>query len=131
MDYTFKFNQTPYNSVIDMIRWSRERQDARNKERNDNYSKLMQMLGRGVAAYKMNKDLADWKANQEYWNDESDMLDMISGGYYDPDDFDIDSMLSINPEGYVNAKREENPYWVPGDDDATQTDYALWQLGLK
>lgn len=93
MDYTFKFNQTPYNSIIDMIRWSRERQDARNKERNDNYSKLMQMLGRGVAAYKMNKDYDDWKADQAMWNDEADMLDLIGTGYYDPNDIDIDAVL--------------------------------------
>lgn len=93
MDYSFKFNQTPYNSVIDMIRWSRERQDARNKERNDNYGKLMQMLGRGVAAYKMNRDYNDWKADQAMWNDELGMLDDIETGYYDPEDFDIDAIL--------------------------------------
>ena len=93
MDYTFKFNQTPYNNIVDMIRWSRERQDARNKERNDNYGKLMQMLGRGVAAYKMNKDMNDWKADQAMWNDELGMLDDIGTGYYDPEDLDIDAIL--------------------------------------
>jgi len=93
MDYTFKFNQTPYNNIVDMIRWSRERQDARNKERNDNYAKLMQMLGRGVAAYKMNKDMNDWKADQAMWNDELGMLDDIGTGYYDPEDLDIDAIL--------------------------------------
>lgn len=109
MDYTFKFNQTPYNSVIDMIRWSRERQDARNKERNDNYAKLMQMLGRGVAAYKMNKDLNDWKADQAYWNDESDMLDLIGTGYYDPNDIDIDAALELERTGRKPAEWT-NPY---------------------
>lgn len=109
MDYTFKFNQTPYNSVIDMIRWSRERQDARNKERNDNYAKLMQMLGRGVGAYKMNKDLNDWKADQAYWNDESDMLDLIGAGYYDPNDIDIDAALELEKYGRKPAEWT-NPY---------------------
>lgn len=68
MDYTFKFNQTPYNSVIDMIRWSRERQDARNKERNDNYAKLMQMLGRGVGAYMYGKNARDKAAANAAWD---------------------------------------------------------------
>ena len=68
MDYTFKFNQTPYNSVIDMIRWSRDRQDARNKERNDNYGKLMQMLGRGVGAYMYGKHARDKAAANAAWD---------------------------------------------------------------
>ena len=57
MDYTFKFNQTPY------------------------------------AAYKMNKDMNDWKADQAMWNDELGMLDDIGTGYYDPEDLDIDAIL--------------------------------------
>lgn len=131
VDYSLRFNETPRDQILTMLRWAGERNDAKAKERKDEYMKLMQMLGRGYGALKANRDYNDWKADQAYWNDEADMLDMISGGYYDPDDFDIDSMLSINPEGYVNAKREDNTYWVPGNDDATQTDYALWQLGLK
>lgn len=130
MDYGFNLKyDTP-----DFISWAqveREHNDKRAQERMQNYINLMKMLGRGAVAYKMNKELNDWQADQEYWNDESDMLDMISGGYYAPDDFDVDSMLSINPEGYINSKRKANPYWVPGKDSATQTDYALWQLGLK
>ena len=128
MDYTFKFNQTPYNSVIDMIRWSRERQDARNKERNDNYGKLMQMLGRGVAAYKMNKDLNDWKADQAYWNDEADMLDLIGTGYYDPNDIDIDSVLEQerlmqNPADWRKQYGNSHRYGV--DDLPTLQDLGL------
>ena len=128
MDYTFKFNQTPYNSVIDMIRWSRERQDARNKERNDNYGKLMQMLGRGVAAYKMNKDYNDWKADQEYWNDESDMLDLIGTGYYDPNDIDIDAVLEQerllqNPADWRKQYGNSQRYGV--DDLPTLQDLGL------
>jgi hypothetical protein len=128
MDYTFKFNQTPYNSVIDMIRWSRERQDARNKERNDNYAKLMQMLGRGVAAYKMNKDMNDWKADQAYWNDESDMLDLIGTGYYDPNDIDIDAVLEqerlmSNPSDWRN--QYGNSHRFGADDLPTLQDLGL------
>ena len=128
MDYTFKFNQTPYNSVIDMIRWSRERQDARNKERNDNYAKLMQMLGRGVAAYKMNKDYNDWKADQAYWNDEADMLDLIGTGYYDPNDIDIDSALEqerlmSNPSDWRN--QYGNSHRFGADDLPTLRDLGL------
>ena len=128
MDYTFKFNQTPYNSVIDMIRWSRERQDARNKERNDNYGKLMQMLGRGVAAYKMNKDYNDCKADQEYWNDESDMLDLIGTGYYDPNDIDIDAVLEQerllqNPADWRKQYGNSQRYGV--DDLPTLQDLGL------
>ena len=128
MDYTFKFNQTPYNSVIDMIRWSRERQDARNKERNDNYGKLMQMLGRGVAAYKMNKDLNDWKADQAYWNDEADMLDLIGAGYYDPNDIDIDAVLEQerlmqNPADWRKQYGNSQRYGV--DDLPTLQDLGL------
>lgn len=128
MDYTFKFNQTPYNSVIDMIRWSRERQDARNKERNDNYGKLMQMLGRGVAAYKMNKDMNDWKADQAYWNDEADMLDLIGTGYYDPNDIDIDAVLEQerlmqNPADWRKQYGNSQRYGV--DDLPTLQDLGL------
>lgn len=128
MDYTFKFNQTPYNSVIDMIRWSRERQDARNKERNDNYAKLMQMLGRGVAAYKMNKDMNDWKADQLMWNDELGMLDDIGTGYYDPNDIDIDAVLEqerlmSNPDDWRNQYSNSHRF---GADDLL----TLQNLGL-
>ena len=79
----------------DLINWSNVQQnriDQRAKERNDAYRNLMQMLGRGVGAYKMGQDYRDWKADQAMWNDEGAMLDMIGAGYYDPNDLDI-SML--------------------------------------
>jgi len=103
MDYTFKFNQTPYNSVIDMIRWSKERQDARNKERNDNYGKLMQMLGRGVAAYKMNKDMNDWKADQAYWNDEYGQLEDMENLPYTPVD-NMTFMDYADDDAWLNSR---------------------------
>lgn len=93
MTYDFRFEKTPYDSLIQMIRWSKERNDAQSKERKQDWINLMKMMGKGVAAYKMNKDYNDWKADQAYWNDEADMLDDISTGYYDPNDLDIDAML--------------------------------------
>lgn len=93
MTYDFRFEKTPYDNLIQMIRWSKERNDAKSKERKQDWINLMKMMGKGVAAYKMNKDYNDWKADQEYWNDELGQLDDISTGYYDPNDLDIDAML--------------------------------------
>lgn len=93
MTYDFRFEKTPYDNLIQMIRWSKERNDAQSKERKQDWINLMKMMGKGVAAYKMNKDLNDWKADQAYWNDEADMLDDIGTGYYDPNDIDIDAIL--------------------------------------
>lgn len=93
MTYDFRFEKTPYDNLIQMIRWSKERNDAKSKERKQDWINLMKMMGKGVAAYKMNKDYNDWKADQAYWNEESDMLDNIATGYYDPNDLDIDAML--------------------------------------
>ena len=91
----------------DLINWSNVQQnriDQRAKERNDAYRNLMQMLGRGVGAYKMNRDYNDWKADQAMWDDEGVMMDMIGAGYYDPNDLDI-SMLenSIVDNAYNKA----------------------------
>lgn len=93
MTYDFRLEKTPYDNLIQMIRWSKERNDAQSKERKQDWINLMKMMGKGVAAYKMNKDLNDWKADQAYWNDEDDMLDDIGTGYYDPNDIDIDAIL--------------------------------------
>lgn len=93
MTYDFRFEKTPYDNLIQMIRWSKERNDAQSKERKQDWINLMKMMGKGVAAYKMNKDLNDWKADQAYWNDEADMIDDIGTGYYDPNDIDIDAIL--------------------------------------
>lgn len=84
-----------YN-LPDLIAWSqnvRDRNDKRAEQRKQAYMQLMQMLGRGVGAYKMGKDYRDWKADKAYWNDELGMLDDIGTGYYDPNDIDIDSVL--------------------------------------
>ena len=84
-----------YN-IPDIISWSqsvRDRNDKRAEQRKQAYMQLMQMLGRGVGAYKMGKDYRDWKADQAMWNDELGMLDDISTGYYDPNDIDIDAVL--------------------------------------
>ena len=94
-------------AIPDIVAWSNNQQnriDQRAKERNDAYRNLMQMLGRGVGAYQMNRAYNDWKADQNYWNDEASMLDMIGGGYYDPNDLDL-SMLenSIVDNAYSKA----------------------------
>lgn len=99
----------------DLINWSNIQQnriDQRAKERNDAYRNLMQMLGRGVGAYKMNRDYNDWKADQEMWDDEGVMLDMIGAGYYDPNDLDI-SMLenSIVDNAYNKAVPNVTQDW--------------------
>ena len=104
----------------DLINWSNVQQnriDQRAKERNDAYRNLMQMLGRGVGAYKMGQDYRDWKADQSMWNDEGAMLDMIGAGYYDPNNLDI-SMLenSIIDNAYNNA--------VPGAAQDWRDQYA-------
>lgn len=104
----------------DIIGWSNtqnNRIDQRAKERNDAYRNLMQMLGRGVGAYKINRDYNDWKADQAMWNDEGAMLDMIGAGYYDPNDLDL-SMLenSIVNDAYNKA--------VPGAANDWRDQYA-------
>lgn len=117
----------------DIVNWANVQQnriDQRAKERNDAYRNLMQMLGRGVGAYQARKDYKDWKADQEMWDNEDALMDMVGMGYYDPNDIDIDAQLSLNPEGYIASKRDANPYWIPGNDDATQKDYVLYKLGL-
>ncbi len=120
----------------DLVAWSNtqnQRIDQRAKERNDAYRNLMQMLGRGVGAYKMNRDYKDWKDDQEMWDEEGAMLDMIGAGYYDPEMIDIDKQLSINPYGYQEAYRNnnlDNPYMTPSNKNASQDEYFLYQLGL-
>lgn len=120
----------------DIVNWSNVQQnriDQRAKERNDAYRNLMQMLGRGVGAYQMGQQYRDWKADQEMWDDEGAMLDMIDAGYYDPEMIDIDKQLSINPYGYQEAYLNNdlnNPYTIPGNKNAQQDEYFLYQLGL-
>lgn len=120
----------------DLINWSNVQQnriDQRAKERNDAYRNLMQMLGRGVGAYQMNRAYNDWKADQLMWDDELGQIEDIETGYYDPEMIDIDKQLSINPYGYQEAYRNnnlDNPYMIPGNKDARQDEYFLYQLGL-
>ena len=81
--------------IPDLVNWSNVQQsriDQRAKERNDAYRNLMQMIGRGVGAYQMNRAYNDWRADQNMWNEELGMLDDIGTGYYDPNDLDM-SML--------------------------------------
>ena len=104
----------------DLVAWSNtqnQRIDQRAKERNDAYRNLMQMLGRGVGAYKMNRDYNDWKADQAMWNDEGAMLDMIGAGYYDPNDLDF-SMLENSIVNDAYSKE------VPGAANDGRDQYA-------
>ena len=91
------------------------------------------MLGRGVGAYQARQKYKDWKADQEMWEDEGAHLVDVEQGIYDPEMIDIDKQLSINPYGYQEAYRDnnlDNPYMIPGNKDARQDEYFLYQLGL-
>lgn len=91
MDYGFNLDyQTP-----DFVNWAAVQQnriDQRAKERNDAYRNLMQMLGRGVGAYKAYQNYKDWQADQAMWDDEGAHLVDVEQGIYDPNDLDL-SML--------------------------------------
>jgi len=128
VDYSLRFNETPRDQILTMMRYYQDRNDKRAAERKDEYLKLMQMLGRGYGAFKANKDYNDWKADQTYWNDEADMLDLIGTGYYDPNDIDIDAALErerlmSNPHDWRNQYSSSHRYGV--DDLPTLQDLGL------
>lgn len=68
VDYDVKFSDTPRDQILTMMRWANERNDAKAKERKDEYMKLMQMLGRGVGAYMYGKHVRDKADANESWN---------------------------------------------------------------
>lgn len=113
----------------DLVAWSNtqnQRIDQRAKERNDAYRNLMQMLGRGVGAYKMNRDYNDWKADQNMWNSELNDINALEAEYdAAQDQYDIDAADRLIANMY-----NSNPYALPGNVGADQEDYALYQLGL-
>ena len=128
MDYTLKFNDTPRDQILTMMRYYQDRNDKRDADRRNSYMNLMQMLGRGVGAYKANQAYQDWKADQAYWNDEADMLDLIGTGYYDPNDIDIDSVLEQerlmqNPADWRKQYGNSQRYGI--DDLPTLRDLGL------
>lgn len=115
-----------YN-IPDIITWSqnvRDRNDKRAEQRKQAYMQLMQMLGRGVGAYKLGKDYRDWKADQAMWNDELNELEKE----YDAaqDKYDIDAADRL-----ISHLYETNPYAIPGNVGASQNDYVLYNLGLR
>ena len=115
-----------YN-IPDIITWSqsvRERNDKRAEQRKQAAMQLMQMLGRGVGAYKMGKDYRDWKADQAMWNKELNELEKE----YDAaqDQYDIDAADRL-----ISHLYETNPYAIPGDVGASQQDFILYNLGLR
>ena len=86
MDYTFKFNDTPRDQILTMMRYYQDRNDKRDADRRNSYMNLMQMLGRGHGAYKANQAYQDWKADQAYWNDEYGQLEDMENLPYTPVD---------------------------------------------
>ena len=115
--------------IPDIIAWSNgqtNRIDQRAKERNDAYRNLMQMLGRGVGAYQMNRAYNDWKNNQNKWNAELDDLDALATDYANMQDaYDIAAADKLLERTY-----NSNPYAIPGNVGADQDDFVLYQLGL-
>jgi hypothetical protein len=86
----------------------------------------MQMLGRGVGAYKMGQDYRDWKADQAMWNSELNDINNLEAEYdAAQDQYDIDAADRLIANMY-----ETNPYALPGNVGADQDDFALYQLGL-
>ena len=68
VDYDIKFSDTPRDQILTMLRWANERNDAKAKERKDEYMKLMQMLGRGVGAYMYGQQVRDKADANESWD---------------------------------------------------------------
>ena len=118
-----------YN-LPDLVAWSqnvRDRNDKRAEQRKQAYMQLMQMLGRGVGAYKMGKDYRDWKADQNMWNEELNGINELEKEYdAAQDQYDIDAADRL-----ISNLYETNPYALPGDVGASQEDYILYNLGLR
>lgn len=103
VDYTFRFDKSPADTINTMLRWQSERNDAKAKQRKDDYMKLMQMLGRGVGALKANADYNAWKADQAYWNDEYGQLEDMENLPYTP----VDEMPFMNysdDDSWIDSK---------------------------
>lgn len=118
-----------YN-IPDLLSWSqsvRDRNDKRAEQRKQAYMQLMQMLGRGVGAYKMGKDYRDWKADQAMWNKELNGINELEKEYdAAQDQYDIDAADKL-----ISNLYESNPYAIPGDVGASQQDFILYNLGLR
>ena len=110
VNYGFKFGlDTP--NLIDIAQKAKEHDELQARQNYEDRMKLMQMLGRGVGAYMMNRDYNDWKQDQANWANEAGMLDDIAGGYYDPEDLDIDNMASIaNHQSIVTPEDYQSLY---------------------
>lgn len=118
-----------YN-IPDLISWSqnvRDRNDRRAEQRKQAAMQLMQMLGRGVGAYKMGKDYRAWKADQKMWDDELNELNTLEKEYDAAQDkYDIDAADRL-----ISNLYKSNPYAIPGDVGASQQDFILYNLGLR
>jgi hypothetical protein len=125
VNYGFKVGlDTP--NLIEIAQKAKERDELQARKNYEDRIKLMQMLGRGVGAYKMGQDYRDWKADQNMWNSELDSLNGLSDEYdAAQDQYDIDAADRLIANMY-----ETNPYALPGNAGADQEDFALYELGL-
>lgn len=125
VDYGFNVDLNAPN-LIDIAQNAKKRDYDKAAQEYKDYISLMQMLGRGVGAYKMGKDYRDWKADQALWDSELNSLNELSNEYdAAQDQYDIDAADRLIANMY-----ETNPYALPGNAGADQEDYALYQLGL-
>ena len=125
VDYGFNVDLNTPN-MIEIAQNAKDRNLKQARQEYEDYIKLMQMLGRGVGAYKMGKDYRDWKADQALWNSELNDLNNLEAEYdAAQDQYDIDAADRLIANMY-----ETNPYALPGNAGADQEDYALYQLGL-
>lgn len=125
VNYGFKVGlDTP--NLIEIAQNAKDRDIKQARQNYEDRLKLMQMLGRGVGAYKMGQDYRDWKADQKMWNSELDALNGLSDEYdAAQDQYDIDAADRLIANMY-----ETNPYALPGNAGANQEDFALYELGL-
>ena len=125
VDYSLRFNETPRDQILTMLRWAGERNDAKAKERKDEYMKLMQMLGRGYGALKANADYKDYK----YWQNEGYDLDKLESDY-DKYLNEEQEAEAINATDALLERLSQERMQDEKNQYAKQDDFALYQLGL-
>lgn len=90
MNYGFDVRMdTP--QYVDVMRNAEERAYRESQDRKKAFQNMMQMLSRGAAAYKLKRDYDNYLDD---WDGQEDELNMISRGYYDPEDLDVDKILA-------------------------------------
>lgn len=130
VDYSLRFNETPRDQILTMLRWAGERNDAKAKERKDEYMKLMQMLGRGYGALKANADYKDYK----YWQNEGYDLDKLESDYdkYLNEEQEAEAINAtdalIERLSQERMLDEQNPYYLGSIPNANQSDFFKHEL---